>query len=409
MNRIRRIAMNLQKFATSIVNRADAEAIIREQIVDAISQDTPKSSTFMALAKKLPNMTSKQTRIRVLDFLPTAYWVNGDTGMKQTSRQAWDNVYLTAAELAVIVPIPEAVLDDAEFDIMGEVTPRVIEAIGQRVDSAVIFGENRPSEWQNDIITLARQSGNNVALGESPDYYAKILAEDGVFAKVEDDGYAVSGVIASTNMKAKLRGVRDDNKQPIFKNDMQGATQYALDGAPMYFPDNGSFNKSIAQMIVGDFSKAVYAIRQDITVKILTEGVIQDPATKEIVYNLAQQDMIALRVVFRLGWALPNPATRIDEDRVGCPFAYLEPATPVTTKAVTFTVKDNAETPAAIAGARVNVNGSNIVTNSSGQAVFNLRAGTYPYTVTLKGYTKVTGTVTVAASAVSQAVTMIAE
>jgi hypothetical protein len=190
---------------------------------------------------------------------------------------------------------------------------------------------------------------------------------------------------------------------------MQGATQYALDGAPMYFPDNGSFNNSIAQMVVGDFAKAVYAIRQDVTVKILTEGVIQDPVTKEIVYNLAQQDMIALRVVFRMGWALPNPATRIDEDRVGCPFAYLEPATPVTTQAVTFTVKDNAETPVAIKDARVNVNGSNIKTNASGVAVFNLRSGTYPYSVTLKGYTKTTGTVTVAESAVAQAVTMIPE
>lgn len=409
MNKTRKVAMRLQTFATNIVNRADAEAIIREQVVEAIEQDAPKSSTFMALAKKLPNMTSKQTRIRVLDFLPTAYWVNGDTGMKQTSRQAWDNVYLTAAELAVIVPIPEAVLDDAEFDIMGEVTPRVVEAIGQRVDSAIIFGDNRPAEWQNDIITLARQAGNNVALGTSPDYYDKILCENGVFAKVEDDGYTVNGVIASTNMKAKLRGVRDDNKQPIFKNDMQGATQYALDGAPMYFPDNGSFNKSVCQMVAGDFAKAVYAIRQDVTVKILTEGVIQDPQTKEIVYNLAQQDMVALRVVFRMGWALPNPATRIDEDRTGCPFAYLEPATAVTTQTATFTVEDNAETPNAIAGARVDVNGAKLKTGADGTATFNLRAGTYPYSVTMKGYTKVTGTITVAASTVAQSVTLIAE
>lgn len=395
--------------AVEITNREAAEAIIREQIVEAISQDVPKSSSFMALAKKLPNMTSKQTRIRVLDFLPTAYWVNGDTGMKQTSRQAWDNVYLTAAELAVIIPIPEAVLDDSEFDIFGEVTPRAIEAIGQRVDSAVIFGENRPSEWQNDIITLARQAGNNVALGSNPDYYAKLLCEDGVFAKVEDDGYSVAGVIASTNMKAKLRGLRDNSGRPIFNQTMQGATQYALDGAPMYFPDNGSFNKNIAQMVAGDFSKAVYSIRQDITTKILTEGVIQDPTTKEIVYNLAQQDMVALRIVFRMGWALPNPATRIDEDRVGCPFAYLEPATAVTTQAVTFTVKDNASTPAVIEGARVDVNGSKIKTDASGKAVFNLREGTYPYSVTHNGYAKVTGTVTVASAAVAQAVTMTAQ
>ena len=394
----------------NIINRENAEALIREQIVDAIAQDVPKSSSFMAMAKKLPNMTSKQTRIRVLDFLPTAYWVNGDTGMKQTSKQAWDNVWLTAAELAVIVPIPEAVLDDAEFDIMGEVTPRVIEAIGQRVDSAIIFGENRPAEWQNDIITLARQAGNNVSLGSNPNYYDKILCEDGVFAKVEDDGYSVSGVIASTNMKAKLRGIKDSTGQPIFVKSMQDATSYALDGTPMQFPVNGAFNKSIAQLVAGDFSQAVYSIRQDITTKILTEGVIQDPINKEIVYNLAQQDMIALRVVFRIGWALPNPATRMDEDRVGCPFAYLEPATAVATQTVTFTVKDdNSKSPAAISGARVNVNGSNIKTNASGEAVFNLRPGTYPYSVTCKDKVKVTGTVTVAEEAVTQAVTMIAQ
>ena len=74
----------------NITNRADAEAIIREQIVSNIFQDAPKNSVFMGMARKLPNMTSNQTRIRVLDFLPTAYWVDGDTGMKQTTRQAWD-------------------------------------------------------------------------------------------------------------------------------------------------------------------------------------------------------------------------------------------------------------------------------------------------------------------------------
>lgn len=70
-----------------ITSRSDAEAIIREQVVSTIFQDAPKQSVFMSMARKLPNMTSDQTRIRVLDFLPTAYWVDGDTGMKQTSRQ----------------------------------------------------------------------------------------------------------------------------------------------------------------------------------------------------------------------------------------------------------------------------------------------------------------------------------
>ena len=394
--------------AVHITSRADAEAIIREQVVSTIFQDAPKQSVFMGLAKKLPNMTSNQTRIRVLDFLPTAYWVNGDTGMKQTSNQAWDNVYINAGELAVIVPIPEAVLDDAEFDIFGEITPRVNEAIGQKVDSAIIFGSNRPAEWQNDIITLARQAGNNVPVGSSPDYYKLIMEENGVIANIEESGYMATGALAAMGMRAKLRGIRATDGTPIFKSDMQGTTQYALDGAPMYFPQNGSFDSSIAQLVVGDFKQAVYSIRQDITVKILDQGVIQDPSTKEIVYNLAQQDMVALRVVFRMGWALPNPATRMDEDRLGCPFAYLEPTVPVTTtQTVTLTVKDNAEEAQPIEGVIVDVNGSRQKTDATGQVVYNLRKGTYPAKVKKNGYSQVTTTINVDASAVTQEIVLV--
>lgn len=386
----------------NIVNRADAEAIIREQIVSSIFQDAPKQSVVMSMARKLPNMTSNQTRIRVLDFLPTAYWVDGDTGMKQTTRQAWDNVYLEAGELAVIVPIPEAVLDDAEFDIMGEISPRVNEAIGQKADAAIIFGENRPKNWQLDLVTLARQAGNNVSPAEGKDYYDLILGEAGVFSKVEDDGYGVSGALAPMNFKAKLRGLRDANGQPIFNRNPQSATRYELDGAMLTFPENGSFHPEIAQLIVGDFSQMVYSIRQDITVKILDQGVIQDPTTKEIVYNLAQQDMIALRVVFRMGWALPNPATRLNEDRTGCAFAYLEPGTPVTTYTATITVQNSDST--AIEGARVNVDGAILKTNASGQAVYNLRPGTYTAKITARGYVGATQTITVESSAASATV-----
>ena len=391
----------------NMISRQNAEALIQEQLINTIQQDAPKQSVFMQLARKLPHMTSRQTRIPVLDMLPMAYWVSGDTGFKQASQQAWDNIYLTAEELAVIVPIPEAVVADSSFDILGEVQPRIMEAIGQRVDSAVIFGVNRPASWRADIITTARQAGNNVAPGSTPNYYDLIMGESGVIAKVEESGRMVTGALSAMGMRAKLRGMKGTDGHPIFKSDMQGSTQYALDGAPMYFPQNGSFDQSIAQLIVGDFSQAVYAIRQDITVKILDQGVIQNPETKDIVYNLAQQDMIALRVAFRMGWALPNPATRMDGDRTSCPFAYLEPATAATTQAVTFTVKDNASTPVAVADAIVDVDGARIKTDSTGKAVFNLRAGDYTAKITKPGYKAVTESVTVASAAVAKSVTLI--
>ena len=368
--------------------RSKAEALIKEQITNTIMQDTPKNSIVMQLGKRLPNMTSQQTRVPVLSMLPMAYWVNGDTGYKQTSQQAWDNVYLDAGELAVIVPIPEAVVNDASFDIVGEVIPRVQEEIGAKVDQAILFGINRPVNWQSDIFTMARQAGNNVTGGIT---YDTLLGTEGLFSKVEKAGYAVDGVVAAMTGRAAMRGIKDDAGRPIFVTDMQGATRYALDGAPMYFPENGSFDVSVAQMIAGNWSQLVYSIRQDIQTKILTEAVIQNPATKEITHNLAQQDMIALRVTFRMGWALPNPATRLNPDRANVPFAYIEPGTPVTDYAATFTVQDNEST--AVKGATVNVNGAILKTNESGKAVFHLRNGVYPYNVKASGYRTMTGEV----------------
>lgn len=381
----------------NIVNREKVEALIREQVTASIMQEAPQQSVFMELGRKLPNMTSKQTRIRVLDVLPMAYWVNGDTGFKQTTEQAWDNVYLTAEELAVIVPIPEAVLDDAEFDIMGEITPRVIEAIGKRVDEAVIFGNGKPDGWPLGIVQRARQAGNNVAA--TTDLYEDIMGESGIISKIEQFGYMHSGAIAAVSMRGRLRGLRDDTGRPLFAPSIQGKSQYDLDGEPIRFPRSGAYDPSVAQLVVGDWKQAVYAIRQDITTKILTESVIQDPATGKIVYNLAQQDMIALRVVFRMGWALPNPVTGLDGDRTGCPFAYLEPAVPQTTQTVTFTVTDGEN---AVAGAFVSIGGARLKTGADGKCVFNLPAGNYTAKIKAKGFTSGEVGVIVADAAVTQ-------
>jgi HK97 family phage major capsid protein len=388
-----------------MINRENAEALISEQVLTSIFQDATQESTFMKLAHRLPNMSSAQTRIPVLDMLPMAYWVEGETEYEESSKQVWDNVYLNAAELAVIVPIPEAVISDASFDIIGEVKPRVMEAIGKCVDDAIIFGKNRPNGWSNDIITAARQAGNNVDTDAATDYYDAIMGEAGLLSLIEEQGFISTGAISSLSMRAKLRGLKDANGHPIFCPSMQGSTQYVLDGAPVYFPSNGSFDNSKALLVAGDWSQAVYSIRQDISVKILDQGVIQNPLTKEIEYNLAQQDMIALRVIFRMGWALPNPATRINNRRLGCPFAYLEPNTPETTYAVAITVTDDADE--GIAGASINLNGSRKLADANGTAVFNLRDGEYPVKIKAEGYRTAIDSIAVNGDDVERAVTLI--
>jgi HK97 family phage major capsid protein len=315
------------KVAVNAIQRTDAEALIPEEVAREIIQGVPQYSAVMQLATRLPNMTAKQRRMPVLNSLPMAYFVNGDTGRKQTTKVDWKNKFLEAEEIAVIVPIPEAVLDDADYDIWGQIRPRIEAAFGEVFDAAVLYGTNKPSTWPDGIVTQAEQKGKVVTLGTGADLYDDIMAEGGVIDLVEQSGFMVNGHVAAMSMRAKLRGLRDADGQPIFKATMQEGTRYQLDGERMIFPLNGAVDPTKSLMISGDWSQLVYAIRQDITYKILTEAVIQDPTTGEIVYNLAQQDMVALRCVMRLAWQIPNPINQLDRDEnTRFMFSVLKPA-----------------------------------------------------------------------------------
>ena len=105
----------------AVITRSDLAGLIPEPVAKEIFQGVAENSAVLRLGRKLPNMTAKTQSINVLDMLPLAYWVDGDTGFKQTSSQAWEKKKLYAEELAVIIPIPEAVLDDSNYDIWGEV------------------------------------------------------------------------------------------------------------------------------------------------------------------------------------------------------------------------------------------------------------------------------------------------
>lgn len=314
----------------NIIDRTGAAALIPEQVSREIIQMLPEQSTFLRLATRMPNMTSKQTKIPVMTGNVDAYFVSGDSGLKQTSAMSWDNVYITAEELAVIVPIPEAVLDDAAYDIWGQVRPRIVEAFGKAIDGAAFFGTNKPSTWPTGIVPAAiaaSQSVEHTTGSSALGLYTEINGEDGVVALVEDKGLPVTSFVGAIKARSMLRGAVDANGQPIFRsaysNGAAGAMIYEINGLPVEFPMNGSWDDTTALLLAGDFSLARYAIRQDITYKILDQAVITN-ADGEVVLNLAQQDCVALRAVMRLGWQLPKPTNAVSGTSY-YPFAVLEP------------------------------------------------------------------------------------
>ena len=329
MNKNKNIVMNLQRFADSdpMVTRNDADPLIPVEEAKEIIQGAIEASAVLSLGRRLPNMTSKQYRMPVLDMLPVAYFVNGDNGRKKITKMAWDKKFIVAEEIAVIVPISEAVLDDSEYDIWAEAKPLLKQAFGQVIDGAIFFNDNKPASWRNGLVNTAVAAGNVVTLGTGNDLYDDLLGEGGTISKVEEDGFFVTGHVADVSMRSKLRGLRDANGQPLFTKEPQNKTDYSLDGSAINFPRNGAWDKSQALMVSGDFSELVYSVRQDITFKLFTEGVVQDPSTGEILYNLMQNDMVALRAVMRLGWEIPNPINPISQNKEErCPFSVLKNA-----------------------------------------------------------------------------------
>ena len=146
----------------NIISRTNLSGLIPEPVTREIIQGAVEGSAVLSMGRKLPNMTSKTQSLNVLDALPIAYFVDGDTGAKKTTNMAWDKKKIYAEEIAVIVPIPEAALDDADYDIWGEVKPRITEAFGRVIDAAILFGTNKPTNWRAGLVPSAITAGNYV-------------------------------------------------------------------------------------------------------------------------------------------------------------------------------------------------------------------------------------------------------
>jgi HK97 family phage major capsid protein len=254
--------------------------------------------------------------------LPIAYWLAGasldarDRGMKQTTSMVWDNVYLNAEEMAVIVPVAKALLDDLDYDFWTQVKPKVTEAFAVALDDAIFFGTNAPSTFPTAIVTAANAAGNLVVAGTSTvDFLDDVNNAMGL---VEADGFDVTGFWARRQVKAKLRGMRDTTKGFLYFPETaptESPNVGSLYGEPIIFSNAGlsSFNTGAAgySLIAGQWDQSMLAIREDISMELFDTGVITDNGSPPVIqFNLMQQDMVALRVIARFAWAVPNPVNR---------------------------------------------------------------------------------------------------
>lgn len=294
----------------NITSRTDAEALIPEEVSRTMLGKATEESAVLQMFRRVP-VSRNQTRFPVLSALPVAYWVGGDTGLKQTTEMAWTNKFLNIEEIATIMPVPENVAADIEINIWDDAEPYLREAFARTLDTAVFFGTNAPGSFPTNVLSSCVAAGNTVTEGTAAAAAGGYMGDmDNLIASVEEDGFDVTGFVSALSAKRKFRAARNVDGERVDAGRITGDLS-TFDGSPIAYPMRGLWSTSGAagtnvRLFAGEWhTQFIVGVRQDITVKVLTESVIQDN-TGAIIYNLAQQDMIALRLKFRVGWQVAN-------------------------------------------------------------------------------------------------------
>ena len=276
-------------------------------------------SKALELGRRLPDMNAKTLKLNVLSNLPVAGWIKNsqtipnaestEINRKPISTLAWANVDVVAEEIAVIIPISINTLKDMEnwVDIIPYISEQAVGAFQEVIDSAVFHGYNTPfgatSNLANGLVGAAKTLGKAVSWDGQPGtsfYYAISDA----MAYVEESGFVPTAILGAPSLRGAFR-------QGLTNLGVNANDQGEVGALPRHFDLTGGFNDSDAFAIVGDFRYLVYSIREDMQVRRLDEATLVDPNTGATLYNLAQQDMIALRFTMRIGFALPNPVNRV--------------------------------------------------------------------------------------------------
>lgn len=293
----------------NIINRTKTQALVPEDVANDVWTKVTNESAVLSSFRRIPVGTN-QLRIPVLSALPTAYWVTGDTGLKQTTEISWANKFLNIEELAVIVPMPQNVLDDVQYDIWGEARPLVEEAVGRAIDSAVFFGTNAPASFPQNINAAAAAAGNTVTEGSAAASGGWFNDFDLLLDTFEADGYDLTGVVAARSARGKMRRARNTQGDRIDAGSRVTADLTSIDGEPIRYPMRGLFPAGGAagtniRLFAGQWDQFAIGVRKDMTWELADQAVIQDN-TGAIIYNLFQQDMVAMRVTMRVGWQVAN-------------------------------------------------------------------------------------------------------
>ena len=283
------------------------ENLIPRNMAREMISAMPRESAVLTLGRRL-TMPSGLLTIPVVSFLPQAGFVTPRYGgRKPATKIEWTAQNIQAEELACVLAIPNAFIDDAGYPIWEQVRPLVASALAETLDLAVFFGTGAPAAFPAGGISGLAGAAQSAA--DAP------LAIDKAAAVLEAGGVTPSGIVAGSAIGTALR-----------------AAYRAAGAMPGEKPAEVLYGWQVKQMadwdptkgdaLVGDFNYLLVGVAEDITFELTTEGIIQDN-TGAIIANTFQDNLTGLKCWMRVGVAIGQPLSQETEVAV-TPFEFAD-------------------------------------------------------------------------------------
>jgi HK97 family phage major capsid protein len=331
--------------------RAPADNRLAREIPEEVVQDIIKDAEQTSVALQVGNMRrmrAYQTRLRIQETFPEAYWINGttsegdaplgsandddtdqvakDSGLKRTTNFQFTNAFLTPDELAVMATMPDNWRADSDLA-WEELRTALRTAFAKAIDRAVFFGTSAhgslPSSFGAGVVNDAITAGN-VTFESGPGVVDLADAYAETAQKHSETGYDVTRFLTRAAEIWRLRRLRDSENRPIY-TEVDASGSGRIWGLPHRDVTNGAWDQVLATSLVGDYSQLHIGIRQDMSWALSNSAIITDE-DGNILYNAYQQDGEVLRVVMRMGYVVTDPIKHLSNERT-YPFRVLRPGT----------------------------------------------------------------------------------
>lgn len=224
---------------------------------------------------------------------------------KQSTQPKFALVTQTLKKLAAIVPFTEEILEDSAINLTSLIAQLFAEAVAKEEDLQFFAGTGSP--WtgilNNANVNIVTQASGDVS---------QITAEDLLDMIDATPTGAEKGAkfYFHRTVLSVIRKLKDANGQYIFQspaNSLPGSIwdfPYETSDA---FPAVGDVSTGEAYVLFGNLKiGAIFGDKQQLRVKLLDQATITDVDGSTVI-NLAEQDMLALRVVERVGYVVAVP------------------------------------------------------------------------------------------------------